>query len=167
MQTGAPIFITSGRSTFNQFTGNIGAQFTGSSFEDFKNAAGIFKTPDGVFFFNPNMLDITKNAAGALTGVTLKQGLLDAPAPGTFGNFPRNSFNGPKFSQVDLSISKRTRFYERGDVEFKVNFINAFNQANFVFNSLNFDDANFGRINSTRGSGSTAREINFILGINF
>ena len=64
MQTGAPIFITSGRSTFNQFTNNIGAQFVGSSFDDFKNAAGIFKTPDGVFFFDPNMLNITKNAAG-------------------------------------------------------------------------------------------------------
>ncbi|HKQ91609.1 MAG TPA: TonB-dependent receptor [Blastocatellia bacterium] len=166
-QTGAPIFITSGRSTVNQFTGNIGAQFVGASFDDFKNSAGIYKTPDGVFFFNPNMLNITKNAAGAFTGATLKPGLLDAPAPGTFGNFPRNSFNGPKFSQVDISLSKRTRFYERGDVEFKVNFINAFNQANFIFNSLNFDDANFGRINSTRGSGSTAREINFILGVNF
>jgi carboxypeptidase family protein len=167
VQSGAPIFITSGRSTFNQFTGNIGAQFVGSSFDDFKNAAGIFKTPDGVFFFDPNMINITKNASGAFTGATLKPGLLDAPAPGTFGNFPRNSINGPSFSQVDLSLSKRTRFYERGDVEFKVNFINAFNQANFVFNTLNFDDANFGRINSTRGSGSTAREINFILGINF
>jgi hypothetical protein len=171
VQSGAPIFITSGRTTVNQFSaGNtpiIGAQFTGSSFDDFKNAAGIFKTPDGVFFFNPNMINITKNAAGVFTGATLKPGLLDAPAPGTFGNFPRNSIDGPSFTQVDLSISKRTRFYERGDVEFKVNFINAFNQANFVFNSLNFDDANFGRINSTRGSGSTAREINFILGINF
>jgi hypothetical protein len=166
-QSGSPIFITSGRSTFNQFTQTIGAQFVGSSFGDFKNAAGIFKTPAGVFFFDPKLLNITTNAAGQLTGATLKPGMLAAPAPGTFGDFPRNSINGPGFSQVDLSLTKRTRFYERGDVEFKVNFINAFNQANFVFGSLNFDAANFGRINSTRGSGSTAREINFILGINF
>lgn len=183
VQTGPPIFITSGRTTVNQFGAgilqfgslipNTGAQLTGISFEDFKNASGIFKTPDGVFFFDPNLLNITKNAAGAVTSVTLKPGLLGAPAPGTFGNFPRNSINGPRFTQVDLSLSKRTRFYERGDVEFKVNFINAFNYANFVFNTLanpnstNFDAANFGRINTTRGSGSTAREINFILGINF
>ncbi len=171
VQTGSPIFITSGRTTFNQFnagnTPTIGAQFVGSSFDDFKNAAGIFKTPAGVFFFDPNLLNITTNAAGQLTGATLKPGLLAAPAPGTLGNFPRNSINGPGFSQVDLSLSKRTRFYEKGDVEFKVNFLNAFNHANFIFNTLNFDAANFGRINTTRGSGSTAREINFILGINF
>src|SRR5262245_15162979 len=168
VQTGPPIFITSGRSTLNQFTQNIGAQFAGSSFEDFENAAGIFKTPDGVFFFDPSMLNITRNSAGVFTGATLKPGLLAAPAPGTLGNFPRNSINGPKFTQVDLSVSKRTRFYERGDVEFKVNFLNAFNQANFAFNSLNFDAANFGRINATRGVQTDwGRQINFILGVNF
>ncbi len=167
VQTGPPIFITSGRSTFNQSTATIGAQFVGSSFNSFRDAAGIYKTAAGVFFFDPNLLNITTNAAGQLTGATLKPGLLAAPAPGTFGNFPRNSINGPKFSQVDFSLNKRTRFYEKADVEFKVNFINAFNHANFVFGSLNFDAANFGRINSTRGSGSTAREINFILAINF
>jgi hypothetical protein len=176
-QSGPPIFITSGRTTFNQYSAGIaqfglntptsGAQFVGSSFADFKNAAGIFKTPAGVFFFDPKMLNITTNAAGQLTGATLKPGLLAAPAPGTIGGFPRNSINGPIFTQVDFSLTKRTRFYERGDVEFKVNFLNALNHANFVFNSLNFDAANFGRINTTRGSASTAREINFILGINF
>lgn len=167
-QTGSPIFITSGRSTVNQFNGTIGAQFVGSDFNTFKNAAGIYKTAAGVFYFDPNLLNITTNpTTGQLTGATLKSGLLAAPAPGTFGNFPRNSFNGPAFTQVDFSLNKRTRFYEKADVDLKVNFINAFNHANFVFGSLNFDAANFGRINSTRGSGSSAREINFILSINF
>jgi len=164
-QTGSPIFITSGRSTFNNFTGTIGAQFVGSSFNQFRDAAGIYKTAAGVFFFDPKLMDITTNpTTGQLTGATLKSGLLAAPAPGTFGNFPRNSFNGPGFSQVDISLTKRTRFYERGDVELKVNFINAFNHPNFVFGSLNFDASNFGRISATRGS---ERQINFILGINF
>ena len=86
-----------------------------------------------MFFFDPKMLNITTNATGLLTGATLKPGLLAAPAPGTFGNFPRNSINGPKFTQVDLSLTKLTRFYEKGDVEFKANFINAFNHPNFGF----------------------------------
>ncbi len=163
-QTGNPIFITSGRSTFNQFTGTIGSQFAGSSFNQFRDAAGIYKTAAGVFFFDPNLMNITTNANGQLTGATLKSGLLAAPAPGTFGDFPRNSINGPGFRNIDFSLTKRTRFYERGDVELKVNFINAFNHPNFVFGSLNFDAANFGRISATRGS---ERQINFILGINF
>jgi hypothetical protein len=121
-----------------------------------------------VFFIDPKLLNITRNAAGQFTGATLKPGLLAAPAPGTFGNFPRNSINGPGFSQVDLSLTKRTRVYEKADVEFKFNLINAFNNANFLFNSLNFDAANFGRISSTRSVETNfGRQINFILGINF
>jgi hypothetical protein len=172
VQTSAPIFITSGRTTVNQFSaGNtpiIGAQLAGASFQDIENAVGIFKTSDGVFFFDPNMLNITRNSAGQFTGATLKPGLLAAPAPGAFGNFPRNSINGPGYSQVDLSLTKRTRVYEKADVEFKFNLINAFNHANFAFSSLNFDAANFGRISATRGvEANWGRQINFILGINF
>jgi hypothetical protein len=164
-QTGGPIGIFSGRSTFNQFnTGLNPAVLVGMTADQFRDAAGIFKTPAGVFFFDPNLLNITTNAQGRLTGATLKNGLLAAPAPGTFGNFPRNMIDSPNFSQVDISLSKLTRFYEKANVEFKANFINAFNQANFAFASLNFDNANFGRINTQRGS---ERQINFILGINF
>jgi hypothetical protein len=170
-QTGGPIGVFSGRSTFNQFNlataNNPGlnpAQLVGITAEEFRNSAGIFKTPSGVFFFDPKLLDITTNAQGQLTGATLKAGLLGAPAPGTFGNFPRNLINSPNFSQVDISLSKFTRFYEKANVEFKANFINAFNHPNFGFGDITFDNANFGRINATRGS---ERQINFILAINF
>jgi hypothetical protein len=165
-QTGGPIGVFSGRSTFNQFnTGLNPAQLVGITSEEFANSAGIFKTPAGVFFFDPKLLDITTNpATGQLTGATLKNGLLAAPAPGTFGNFPRNLINSPNFSQVDISLTKMTRFYEKANVEFKANFINAFNHPNFAFADLNFDNANFGRVNTTRGS---ERQINFILAINF
>ena len=164
-QTGGPIGVFSGRSTFNQFnTGLNPAVLVGMTSEEFRNSAGIFKTPAGVFFFDPNLLNITTNAQGRLTGATLKDGLLAAPAPGTFGNFPRNLIDSPNFSQVDISLSKMTRFYEKANVEFKANFINAFNHPNFAFGDLNFDNANFGRINTTRGS---ERQINFILAINF
>lgn len=164
-QTGQPVSILSGRTTFNQFTTFNPAQLVGITAEEFRKNAGIFKTPSAVFFYNPNLLNITTNpTTGALTGATLKSGLLAAPAPGTFGNFPRNFTNGPSFSQVDISLIKRTRFYEKADVEFKANFINAFNHPTFAFGDTNFDAANFGRISGTRGS---ERQINFILAINF
>ena len=150
---------------FNQFnTGLNPAVLVGMTSEQFRDAAGIFKTPAGVFFFDPNLLNITTNAQGRLTGATLKNGLLAAPAPGTFGNFPRNLINSPNFHQVDISLTKITRFYEKANIEFKANFINAFNTPNFAFGDLNFDNADFGRINTVRGS---ERQINFILGINF
>ena len=164
-QTGGPIGVFAGRSTFNQFnTGLNPAQLVGITSEDFANSTGIFRTPSGVFFVDPKLLNITTNAAGQLTGATLKDGLLGAPAPGTFGNFPRNLIDSPNFSQVDISLTKMTRFYEKANVEFKANFINAFNHPNFGFGDVTFDNANFGRVNTTRGS---ERQINFILSINF
>jgi hypothetical protein len=99
-----------------------------------------------------------------LTGARLNSGLLGAPAPGTFGNFPRNSFNGPGFWQVDISLTKRTKIGERADMEFKTTFFNAFNHANFVYGTPTFDSSTLGRISGTRGD---ARVIHFILGINF
>ena len=46
-------------STFNNATANNGAQLTGITFEEFKKNIGLFKTPTGVFFVNPNLLNIT------------------------------------------------------------------------------------------------------------
>ena len=111
------------------------------------------------------VLNVTTNFRGQVTGATLNPGFLETPDPGTLGNFPRNEITGPSFTQWDFSLTKRTKFFERGDFEFKVTFYHAFNQANFVFGDITaFDSANFGRISTQRGS---PRVIHFILGINF
>jgi hypothetical protein len=64
----------------------------------------------------------------------------------------RNSFRGPRYFAVDLSLAKRTglpSFVGEGAfLEFKVNFFNAFNQLNlapFGFFSPNVDNPDFGR----------------------
>jgi len=164
-QTGQPVSIFAGRSTFNSATGSLPAQLVSMTFQQFKDAMGVYKAAAGVFFIDPKLLNITTNpTTGALTGATLKDGILGAPAPGTFGNFPRYAITGPSFSTVDFSLTKRVLFTERSNFELKVNFLNALNHPNFGFTSSNFDTTPFARINSTRGS---ARVINFILSINF
>ncbi|NWG13940.1 MAG: TonB-dependent receptor [Acidobacteria bacterium] len=165
-QTGGPVSIYSNRSTFNAANPGLNpAQLTGASFEQIRSAMGVYKTEQGVFFIDPNLLNVTVSpTTGKLTGATLKEGLLGAPAPGTFGNMPRNNITGPPFSQFDFSITKRTYYAERRNIELKVNFLNAFNHPNFAFTSVIFDDANFARISATRGG---ARIITFILSLNF
>jgi len=171
--TSPPFFIAAGRSTFNctapQVNGvcptpNNGAQLVGISFEDFKNNVGLFFDKGGVFFINPNLLDITYNSAGKVATSKLKPGLMTAPAPGTFGNFPVNSLNGPNYFNVDFSVTKRIPISERVKFEIKVTAINILNHANFIFpgnnvSSQNFDSTTFGLITTQRG---TARNINFI-----
>lgn len=169
-QTGGPFLINSNRSTVNNFNNNLNpARLVGMSFEEFERNVGIFRTGQGVFYINPSLLNLNINpATGRLTGATLKEGILGPPAPGTFGNFPRNAINGPSFFQTDFSIIKRIRFFERADVEFRTTLSNAFNNANFIYNGEAFDDATFGQITATGvGNNPGARIIHFQLAINW
>lgn len=152
-QTRPPLYITSGRASVNQLNAaNNPAQLVGISFEDFKKNVGVFKTPTGVYFINPNLLNITTNAAGQFVSSTIKPGLLGQPAPGTFGNFPINSLNGPAYFDLDASLVKRIPITERVKFELKTTFINVLNHQNFIFSTQQFDSTSFGRITSISGS---------------
>ena len=63
------------------------------------------------------------------------------PAPGTFGDFPRNELSGPNFKQADLILSKRFRFTERMNAEFRTEIFNIFNVANFSNPSTTLNNA--------------------------
>jgi hypothetical protein len=54
------------------------------------------------------------------------------PAPGTFGNLPRNALRGPNFSQFDLILNKRFRFSETINLEFRTEIFNVLNHTNFA-----------------------------------
>jgi hypothetical protein len=167
-QSGQPVSIYSNRSTLNADNPGLNpANLVGISFDQLRDALGVYKTPQGVFFINPTYLDIKTNpATGAIASANLKPGLLAAPAPGTYGNMPRNNISGPGFTQVDFNLIKRIYLQERRYFELKVNFLNALNHPNFAFTSAIFDDANFARISDLRGN-NTYRNINFILSISF
>ena len=171
--TGVPWFVGSGRTTFNNSTANNGAQLTGITFDEFKKNVGLFKTSQGVFFVNPKLLDITVDAFGRATQAKLKAGLMAAPAPGTFGDFPINSLDGPSYFNFDLSVTKRIRITERVRFELKGTAINVLNHPNFIFpststgvgtNVINFDSTSFGRATVQRGG---SRAMNIIAQLRF
>jgi hypothetical protein len=157
-QSRIPFNITSGRTTFNSNAANTPAQLVGITADQFKSNLGIFKTAGGVFYVNPAILDITYDAAGKVSTSKLKAGLMAAPAPGTFGNFPLNEFVGPRYFNVDMSAVKRFKVGENVSLELKSSMINVLNHPNFVFGSQNFDSTSFGRITAASGG---ARVINF------
>jgi hypothetical protein len=53
------------------------------------------------------------------------------PAPGKFGNSSRNSLAGPRLQQFDLTLSKHFALTEKVKLEFRSEFYNIFNRANF------------------------------------
>lgn len=153
--TRPPFFVTSGRTTFNAWgagteANNLPAQLLGGmSFEEFKQNVGVFRTPGGVFWFNPEHLDVTLNAAGRVVSSTLKPGILGPPQPGTFGDFPMNSINSGRYFNTDVSVTKRFPIRESVSFDIKTTFINIFNNPNFTFGNVQFDSTSFGRITTT------------------
>jgi hypothetical protein len=54
------------------------------------------------------------------------------PAPGTFGNLPRNALRGPNFRQMDMILNKRFKLTETRNIEFRMEVFNIFNFTNFA-----------------------------------
>lgn len=54
------------------------------------------------------------------------------PAPGTFGNLGKGALRGPGVFDTDLGIYKNLPIKERAMVQFRFEFFNIFNRANFI-----------------------------------
>ena len=52
--------------------------------------------------------------------------------PGTYGNLARNALAGPSLRQLDITLSKRFRLAENTNLEFRSEFYNILNIANFA-----------------------------------
>jgi hypothetical protein len=63
------------------------------------------------------------------------------PAPGTFGNLPRNALRGPSFRQFDLVLNRRIPLTETTNIEFRTEIFNVFNTANFANPSATLNNA--------------------------
>ena len=53
------------------------------------------------------------------------------PQPGTFGNLGRDAFKGPNLAQFDLTLDKKFYVGEKLNFEFRAEFYNLLNRANF------------------------------------
>jgi Carboxypeptidase regulatory-like domain len=85
-------------------------------------------------------------------------------APGTVGNAPRTICCGPAISESDLAILKSTPITERLRAEFRAEFFNAWNHAQFFSPDGNpADGLDFGRVKRARDP----REIQFALKLVF
>jgi len=93
------------------------------------------------------------------------------PAAGTYGNVGRDTLTGPGLAELDVSVMKNTAISERVRLQFRAEFFNVLNHANFgtpntvVFSSASTTPASTaGVITSTA---STSRQIQFGLKLLF
>ena len=66
------------------------------------------------------------------------------------GNSPRGVIVGPGYQKWDMTLSKRFKFTERVDLQFRAEAYNVFNHTNFSGLSTAFGGATFGQVTSTR-----------------
>jgi hypothetical protein len=94
---------------------------------------------------------------------TTRNPFFDPTAP--FGSVGRNTLTGPDQQNLDISVVKFIPVKESFNVEFRTEFFNAFNRANFANPNSNVAiPSTFGRITSTS---SGPRVIQFALKLNF
>jgi Carboxypeptidase regulatory-like domain len=86
------------------------------------------------------------------------------PPQGQLGNSSRTPLFGPGFVNTDLSAVKFFHFTEQTSMEFRAEFFNVFNHAQFYVPVTDVDSANFGQITETVNN---PRLIQFALKIHF
>jgi hypothetical protein len=95
------------------------------------------RRPDVVPGVNPYFTD-----AGLLL---INPAAFSMPAPGAFGNLARNALHGLNLAQLDITLGKRFATSESTNLEFRAEFYNILNHANFAVPPS--------RLNNALGSG--------------
>jgi hypothetical protein len=160
--------------------GNV--RLVGMTLKDLQKAVGLrFDDANRLVFYEP--ADIIQNTIAAYnvsattsTGYSAAYGVPTGRyiAPANSGGCIQvvsgdcapltNYVRGPRFQQFDLSLVKKIRFAEQKNLEFRAEFLNAFNNINFVGSTCTSSTQTCGQITSTN---SNPRYIQGVLRINF
>lgn len=158
-QTGAPISFLSNRGVVNRAARSTGKETAVAlvSHGEIKKLLGTFKTSNGVFVINPNVIastglgtadeSVAQCAAAAALGL-----IFCNPSPGQHGTLSKLNYSGPAVFQWDFSLLKKIDITETVKMEYRAEFFNFTNRANFLAGDQNINSVNFGRITSLWGS---------------
>ena len=158
--SGAPFSILDTRGTLNR-TGRSARQTALSSLskDQIRNLTGIFRTPQGVFFIDPSVINPATGRASEGIGSTPFSGqvFFNNP-PGTTGTLERNFINGPWYVNWDAGLIRNFRLSENVRFQVRAEAFNVLNRANFFIGnvsgtpagtSFDINSVNFGKVNTT------------------
>jgi hypothetical protein len=111
--------------------------------------------------------DRSRFAGGGSPGFFLNPQAFAVPTIGTFGTCAPRGFHGPGLQNVDLSGFKNFQFTENWKLEFRAEFFNAFNHANFNNPNSSIASSQIGSFGKTFSTVTDPREIQFALKLYF
>ena len=103
-------------------------------------------------------------------GAVLRSLRFRASAGGIYGNVGRNTATGPGFADLDLTLVKVLSVTERFKVDFRAEFFNILNRANFGLPSpatFSSNGQNAGSAGAVTSTVSTSRQMQFGLKLFF
>lgn len=178
ISSGGPITsITSGRVTAGAQVTDLPVNLRNMTARQLQKQIGVYKTPEGVFWLNPNSGLFTINTTTKATSAAICTTGQTTPcfehnvAGELKGNLPYFGLEGPKFVNQDFSIIKRIDIWEQLNMDIRFEFFNAFNHPNFGGLQTNITSSSFGKLTNTvdtvRGGGVTARIIQWAVRVNW
>ena len=164
--TGAPVTFVDVRGTLNR-TSRSARQTpqTNLSKSQVKDLIGIYKTPCGVYYINPSVINLNQTTCAG-TG-RAAEGLGSTPftgqaffnnGPGQTGTLERAFVNGPLYLNWDASIIKNIQMTETTRLQLRVEAFNVINRANLSLTGaaqagtgalFDINSATFGRFSGT------------------
>ncbi len=129
-QSGGVVTYSSGRAT-GPATINTWANYTGD-----RNIGAVARQGNGVFWLTPEQISA-----------------FSFPAAGQIGSSGRNAFRGPRFFNMDMSLTKRFRITEQHRVSFRAEAYTLLNNTNFgTLGTSLVTPASFGKLSGTVGN---------------
>jgi len=196
--SGSPFSITDPRGTLNR-GGRSTRQtaFTTLTKDQLRALVGTFRTPCGIFFIDPQVINldldqcnnglIRPRVAGTTAGVaslgfnpingavgggglpqTFPGQVFFNVAPGQTGNVERNFLSAPWYTNVDASIIKNIPITESTRIQLRAEAFNVFNSVNFaVTGQFTQANINSGTFGRLLTSGSGPRIVQFVARFEF
>ncbi len=175
LSSGAPLGIIDPRGTSAR-AGRSTRQSAKSSLttDQIKDLTGVYKTPNGIYFINPSILnaqatngtvtqrvDLTQPLPAGFTLVSVRATSPIGTAPfegqvfffngaGETGNLPRNFINGAPFLNWNASLNKNFNFTENTRLQLRFEVFNVLNKQLPQFSAdLNIDSTSFSRVTTS------------------
>jgi hypothetical protein len=134
-QSGTPLTITSGRSTGPNSGAGSWAVYSGTD----RSIGAIDRQGNATYYFTAD-----------------QRAQFTFPGVADYGNTARNTFRGPRFFNIDASLSKSFKFTERIALKFRAEAYNTLNNVNFGNPGVSIaSPASFGKISTTIGPNSS------------
>ncbi len=96
----------------------------------------------GNFYWDPSVFSTSAFSAPGFDPV-------NNPSQRTYGSLGRNALRGPARANVDISVAKTTTIRERLSLQFRADFFNLFNHAEFNDPDTSLTSGTFGQISNT------------------